>query len=229
MNRLSLVRIVVVGGGLMMTVGCCDEYKQKIATLEKDVQLIQSENDDLKKKLLQSQERADELAVEVESKSTELAALKAELASATAPKPAEPTQPAAKTLPAGWQETATGAKITLASDILFAAGRAALSSKGRAALKLIAGTIRTDYAGAMVRVYGFTDSDPIVKSARLWKDNLDLSANRAMAVTRELRRLGVPDKDIESIAMGATNFLAPNTTKAGKAKNRRVEIVVIRP
>ena len=78
-----------------------------------------------------------------------------------------------------------------------------------------------------MRVYGYTDSDPIKRSARLWKDNLDLSANRAMAVTRELRKLGIPAESIETVAMGATRSVAPNRTKADKAKNRRVEIVVV--
>ena len=47
-------------------------------------------------------------------------------------------------------------------------------------------------------------------------------------MTRELRRLGIPAKTIETIAMGATHFISANTTAAGKAKNRRVEIVVLK-
>ena len=63
----------------------------------------------------------------------------------------------------GWQETATGARITLASDILFAAGKATLSQSGSARLRQVAAAIKTSYPGARVRVYGFTDNDPIKK------------------------------------------------------------------
>jgi chemotaxis protein MotB len=79
-----------------------------------------------------------------------------------------------------------------------------------------------------VRVMGYTDSDPIVKTKNLWKDNLDLSANRAMEVTRHLWSKGISAEHIETVAMGATHFMGPNTTKAGKAGNRRVEISVVK-
>ena len=224
MNRLLLALMIPVAGMALMATGCSDQYKQKIAAMEQDLAIIQKENNDLRKLkplLAEAQERAGELEVKLQSSSTEVAALKAQLG-ADADKPAG-------LIPTGWQETASGVKITLANDILFSAGQAALSTKGKDALKPIAQTIQSTYPNAMVRVYGFTDSDPIVKTAKLWKDNLDLSANRAMAVTRELCKLGIADKNIETIAMGATRFVAPNTTKANKAKNRRVEIVVIKP
>jgi flagellar motor protein MotB len=80
----------------------------------------------------------------------------------------------------------------------------------------------------MVQVYGFTDNDPIVKTKKLWEDNLDLSANRAMMVTRELIRHGIAANRVETIAMGSTHPVASNSDKAGKAKNRRVEIVAIK-
>ena len=95
-------------------------------------------------------------------------------------------------------------------------------------LRYIAATIRSKYAHAIARVCGYTDSDRIVKSARLWKDNLDLSANRAMAVTRHLIGKGIKAEAVEPGAMGATHFVARNTDKASKAQNRRVEIVVIK-
>jgi len=79
-----------------------------------------------------------------------------------------------------------------------------------------------------VRVMGYSDSDPIVKTKKLWKDNLDLSANRAMEVTRYLWSRGIPAERIETVGMGSTHFVQPNKTKAGKAANRRVEIHVVK-
>ncbi|MBS3733444.1 MAG: OmpA family protein [Phycisphaerae bacterium] len=117
--------------------------------------------------------------------------------------------------------------ITLGSDVLFAPGRATLTDGGKRALAGILAKLRGQYAGMTVRVYGYTDGDPIRRSKKLWKDNLDLSANRAMAVTHYLRDNGVDAERIETVAMGKTHPVAPNKTAAGKAKNRRVEISVV--
>ena len=116
---------------------------------------------------------------------------------------------------------------TLESDILFASGSATLTAAGQKALSEVAAKIKADYPGRIVRIYGHTDSDPIVKSKKLWADNLDLSANRAMAVARYMIDRGIPAERVEPVAMGATRPVASNDTKAGKARNRRVEIVVI--
>lgn len=120
-------------------------------------------------------------------------------------------------------------RVTLAADVLFNAGRATLSKPGVTRLRGIVAQIKSQHPNATVHVYGYTDSDPIKRSAKLWKDNLDLSANRAMAVSRQLWQLGIAPEKIETIAMGATNFVASNKTAADKAKNRRVEIAVTEP
>ena len=128
-----------------------------------------------------------------------------------------------------WEIGKYGDKISIGGDILFRPGRATLTPAGKGALEQIVSTLKAQYAGLPVRVYGYTDSDPIRKSKRLWKDNLDLSANRAMAVTKYLISRGIPKGNIETIGMGATNFIADNRTKSDKARNRRVDIVVIKP
>ncbi len=127
-----------------------------------------------------------------------------------------------------WEIGKYGDKISIRGDILFQPGRATLTTAGKGTLGQIVSTIKAQYAGLPVRVYGYTDGDPIRKSRRLWKDNLDLSANRAMAVTRYLISRGIPKENIETVGMGATNFIAGNRTKPDKARNRRVDIVVIK-
>jgi chemotaxis protein MotB len=109
---------------------------------------------------------------------------------------------------------------------LFSSGKAKLKSSGKTALSKVARDLKGNYSSLPIRIYGFTDSDPIRKSK--WKDNLELSANRSMAVTRYLISKGVDDERIETIAMGATHFLTSNKTRAGKSQNRRVEIFVIK-
>mgnify|MGYP002640433398 CR=1 FL=1 len=128
----------------------------------------------------------------------------------------------------GWDRGASGDRLLISSDVLFSSGSATLSAKGKAALDRAARDLKGNYAGLPIRVFGYTDSDPIKQSSKQWTDNLDLSANRAMAVTRHLISKGLNADNIESIAMGTTHPVASNGTKSGKAENRRVEIVVIR-
>ena len=90
----------------------------------------------------------------------------------------------------------------------------------------VAAAIKDQYQGATVVVYGHTDADPIGKSP--WKDNLELSGQRAMAVTRQLIKIGIPAKNIETVAMGAAHPVADNATIVGKAKNRRVVVKILR-
>ena len=125
-----------------------------------------------------------------------------------------------------WVSDPRGAKTSIGSDVLFSSGKATLKSSGKTALSKVARDLKGSYSSLPIRVYGFTDSDPIRKSK--WKDNLELSANRSMAVTRYLISKGVDDERIETIAMGATHFLTSNKTRAGKSQNRRVEIFVIK-
>jgi len=229
MSRLAILLAIVLVASSLMSVGCCDKEKKQLVSLQQQYNDLQLSNQDLKKSLAESQSSNADLLSQLTSKESALMATQAERdeleKKLTASSGAGTGGTGAP--PAGWTRTATGVKITLSSDILFAAGRATLSSAGAAKLRSIAGTINAKYAGAVTRVYGFTDSDPIRKSAKLWTDNLELSANRAMAVTRRLRKLGISAEQIETVAMGATHFIVGNTTRAGKAKNRRVEIVVV--
>ena len=117
---------------------------------------------------------------------------------------------------------------TVGSDLLFEPGKATLTTGGTGRLTRIASMLKSRYPGATVRVYGYTDSDPIKKTRSLWSDNLDLSANRAMAVTRLLWSKGIAAASVETVAMGATHFVAPNAAKTDKAKNRRVVIKVVK-
>ena len=58
-------------------------------------------------------------------------------------------------------------------------------------------------------------------------DNLDLSARRAMSVVRYLVSHGVNPNLLSAQSFGATDPVAPNNTPDGRAKNRRVEIMLI--
>jgi chemotaxis protein MotB len=108
----------------------------------------------------------------------------------------------------------------------FVAGSADLKPDAARALARIAPVLVNDYPGTSIRVEGHTDSTPIRRSRRLWKDNWDLSTARARTVVRSLIGKGVPAKRLAAAGFGSTRPLASNRTAAGRAKNRRVEIVL---
>ena len=114
--------------------------------------------------------------------------------------------------------------VTLSNSILFDAGKAKLKRTTNVELDHIESVLRDKYDGRRIDIVGHTDSDPIKKSK--WKDNWELSAQRALSVVRYLVKRGIPKDSIRAVGCGMGRPIAPNATKTGKAKNRRVEIVV---
>ncbi len=118
--------------------------------------------------------------------------------------------------------------LSIPASITFASGKAELSSDGQAALKKVATTLKREYPDAHFSVEGHTDADPIKKSG--FASNRDLSVARAMAVLRYLvETCGIPDEACIVAGHGQYDPVAANKKDAEKAKNRRVEIVVLRP
>jgi chemotaxis protein MotB len=114
--------------------------------------------------------------------------------------------------------------VTLPNTILFDSGKATLKNATSAELDHILSVLKQKYVGKDIDVVGHTDTDPIQKSA--WKDNWELSAQRALSVARYLIQHGIPEQQVRAAGCGPARPIAPNTTAAGKARNRRVEIVV---
>jgi chemotaxis protein MotB len=114
--------------------------------------------------------------------------------------------------------------VTVPDAILFDSGKAELKKASIAELDHIQSVVREKYASRPIDVVGHTDTDPIKKSK--WADNLELSAQRALTVSRYLIKRGISDDKIRAIGCGESRPIASNATAAGKTKNRRVEIVV---
>ncbi|MCF7955238.1 MAG: OmpA family protein [Phycisphaerae bacterium] len=114
--------------------------------------------------------------------------------------------------------------VTLQNTVLFSSGKATLIKATISELDHINSVIRQRYSGMLIDVVGHTDSDPIKKSS--WKDNWQLSAERALSVLRYLNSKGISSENIRAVAAGSSRPVASNKTAAGKAQNRRVEIVV---
>ncbi len=114
--------------------------------------------------------------------------------------------------------------VTLPNAILFDSGKAELKKATSAELDHIHSVLRDKYSGKQIDVVGHTDTDPIKKSK--WKDNWELSAQRSLTVLRYLVKRGIPEERIQAVGCGESQPIASNSTASGKAKNRRVEIVV---
>ncbi len=105
-------------------------------------------------------------------------------------------------------------------DILFASGQSTLSASAETNLKQIANSINQRHMEGKIRVYGYTDS---IGSKQ---ENKDLSRARAEAVRNFLVSNGqIMDDRIDVNAEGEKKPVASNETSAGRAQNRRVEIV----
>lgn len=109
--------------------------------------------------------------------------------------------------------------VTLPEDILFATNSTALTGTLRGDLAQLAGSLNR-YPNTTVNVIGHTDN---VGSAAY---NLDLSQRRAQAVASVLVSNGVASNRVRSIGRGEDQPVATNQTAAGRAQNRRVEIVI---
>jgi chemotaxis protein MotB len=120
--------------------------------------------------------------------------------------------------------TAGTITVTLPNAILFAPGNADLKKATSTELDHIRSVLQEKYSGKQIDVVGHTDSDPIKKSK--WKDNWELSAQRALSVVRYLIDRGLPQDKVKAVGCGEARPITSNASVSGKAKNRRVEIVV---
>ncbi|MFT3994989.1 MAG: OmpA family protein [Dysgonomonas sp.] len=111
-------------------------------------------------------------------------------------------------------------KVTFESGILFATNSSTLSAASQNSLSNFASSL-VNNPDTDVQIYGHTDSsgsDAI---------NNPLSEKRAQAVYNFLQTKGVAGSRMVSQGMGSTQPVADNTTSAGKAQNRRVEVYIL--
>lgn len=114
--------------------------------------------------------------------------------------------------------------ISLSDNMLYNSGSYEISDRAGETLSKIAKIIM-DYKDYDVLIEGNTDSDPI--STTNIRNNWDLSALRASSVVQALQNMyGVDPKRMTAGGRGEYNPIAENTTAAGKARNRRTQIII---
>lgn len=117
-------------------------------------------------------------------------------------------------------------KVTFDSGILFATGSSTLAANAKNSLQQFSQVLKNN-SGCDVSIQGYTDNQGWKNSTaeQSIQKNKDLSYNRANAVSTYLKSLGVSASQIKSVqGFGQDSPVADNSTKAGQAQNRRVEV-----
>ncbi len=216
MKKNAVVKMLVlcVVTVAMLSLTGCTNWKKKYGALDVEHQNIKGLYENCVASL-------DSTAAERAKMSQELEALKKQLAQGKSASQATGFKGDVKV-----DQNAGTITVTLPNSILFSSGKAALKNTTSSDLDHIHGVLRQRYSGKQVDVVGHTDTDPIRRTKNLYKDNWDLSAERALTVLRYLVGKGIGPKNIRGVACGQSRPVASNANAAGKSKNRRVEIVV---
>jgi flagellar motor protein MotB len=125
--------------------------------------------------------------------------------------------------------TLINGRIGIRGSVLFALNSDQLQPEGLDVLKSLAGPL-SNYLKSrdeILMVSGFTDDQQVHDGNRHFADNWELSAQRALTVTRALIAEGVPASSVFAAAFGSEQPVSSNANDEGRAKNRRVEIAPI--
>lgn len=120
--------------------------------------------------------------------------------------------------------------IGIRGSVLFDLNSAELRGEGHALLREMAGPLATYLATReeVLMVSGFTDDLQIRGGpARAYRDNWELSVQRAVTVVRAMIEAGVPQESLFAAGFGQNHPVVPNDTDDNRAKNRRVEMLPV--
>lgn len=121
--------------------------------------------------------------------------------------------------------------VKFKSDVTFAVGDATVTPKAKDAIRRFASILNADAAhGYELMVAGHTDNTPVANPETIRKGNKNnwyLSCHRAIAVNEELMADGVSARRLGAVGYADQRPIASNATEAGKAQNRRVEVLIL--
>ncbi|NVB37953.1 OmpA family protein [Pseudenhygromyxa sp. WMMC2535] len=114
--------------------------------------------------------------------------------------------------------------LELQTDILFGSGSAKLSEEGAATIREVGGLL-AEIPERRFQVEGHTDNVPI--KTKTYPSNWELASARAINVVKEMADAGMPGKRVSAAAFADTRPAASNDSDEGRARNRRIEIVIV--
>jgi chemotaxis protein MotB len=117
--------------------------------------------------------------------------------------------------------------VEVVDKILFDSGQAEVKPQGLAVLKRVVEILMT-VEDKVIRIEGHTDNIPIAGAlAKRYPTNWELSAARALNVTRYLEKEGIDPAILSAAAFGEYQPVSENDTPEGRAKNRRIAIILL--
>jgi len=117
--------------------------------------------------------------------------------------------------------------VDVVDKILFDSGRAEVKPEGLEVLRRVVGILK-DVTDKTIRIEGHTDNVPIGGAlAKRYPTNWELSAARAINITRYLESEGIDPALLSAAAFGEHQPVADNETPEGRAKNRRIAIILL--
>lgn len=187
------------------------------AKLAADLAAARQRIADLEKQLADCEARLADLRSQLDQSKNSLTKAEKDLLKALQPEIAKGT--------VSVHQSGDALTINLASSLLFDSGQDQLKAGGTDALKRVGGVLK-DFPEKQVHVAGYTDNvaikGPLQKK---FPSNKELSDARANSAAQALRDGGV-NSNLSAAGHGDSNPVAGNNTAAGRAKNRRVEVIV---
>lgn len=125
--------------------------------------------------------------------------------------------------------TLNNGRIGISGRVLFALNSDQLQPDGRQLLSSLVMPLRAYLTSRdeLLMVSGFTDDRSIREGNSRFVDNWELSAQRALTVTRALIEEGMPSSMVFAAAFGAEQPVTPNSDEAARQQNRRVEMAPV--
>jgi flagellar motor protein MotB len=120
-------------------------------------------------------------------------------------------------------------RIGISGSVLFSLNSDELQPEGRELLRTLVAPLKVylDQRDQLLMVSGFTDDLPIQHGNNRYSDNWQLSAERALTVTRALIEDGMPPAMVFAAAFGAQQPVVSNQDEKGRSQNRRVEMAPV--
>jgi len=116
-----------------------------------------------------------------------------------------------------------GIRIDIHDSLLFSTGSAELGTAAIGILNEIAAVLNENQRP--IQVEGHTDNIPIHNAT--YFSNWELSAVRASSVVRMLSKAGIADSRLSALGLGSAHPSSENETPIGRARNRRVSIMIL--
>ena len=125
--------------------------------------------------------------------------------------------------------TLNNGRIGISGRVLFALNSDQLQPEGRQLLNSLVPPLQAYLTARdeLLMVSGFTDDKSIRDGNHRFADNWELSAQRALTVTRALIEDGMPSSMVFAAAFGAEQPVTPNVDEAARSQNRRVEMAPV--